>query len=338
MRKCQQQGRAYCVAACACWLPVLWLKVQRKHGVFDQARTIGCVMIFCTLVDAMVAEQQRTAARQEGPVRERNSRHRQQQTEGNHRRSHPPRVFRLAAPTSCRRPTHLHPTKGKPALSAPRVVMPEAMEVEPAAPAAPQAVVIIRDGPPQPSPPLPSLLAQPCSVRSDSILYFPSHSCSSSFPELNATVALIERFVATREPRFMSQALRSVGQMRAAGKADPSHAVAALRAAAEVHMAATAPLKAPLTELLSGLPQPNPEIAAAATPPEDEEKSKAAKKKTPPEKLPESEIFIALMALLLLIDAGQKAQARVGPVDSACRPCPLPPPPPPHARHCHVAA
>ena len=127
---------------------------------------------------------------------------------------------------------------------------------------------------------------------------------------MHAAIGVVERFVATRESRFMSQALRSVAPMRAAGKTDPAHAVAVLRSAAEMHMAASAPLKAPLAELLNGLPQPTPEIAAAANPPEDEEKAKAAKKKAPAEKLPESEILIALMALLLLIDGGHLAQAR----------------------------
>ena len=45
---------------------------------------------------------------------------------------------------------------------------------------------------------------------------------------------LIERFVSSREPRLMSQALRFVGPLRKAGKESPSKMVAALTAASPV--------------------------------------------------------------------------------------------------------
>ena len=82
--------------------------------------------------------------------------------------------------------------------------------------------------------------------------------------DLHASFVLIERFVSSREPRLMAQALRLVGPLRKAGKESPSKLVAALTAASSVYAPATSPLKGPLAEVLASLPTPTPgEVAGA---------------------------------------------------------------------------
>lgn len=153
---------------------------------------------------------------------------------------------------------------------------------------------------------------------------------ASIVTDLHAAFVLIERFVSSREPRLMAAALRFVLPLRKAGKESPSKMVAALSAAASVYAPVT-PLKQPLADVLAALPQPTAdEVAAASMPPEDEAEKKAkeeaaaaakegdkeksekeakAVEKKPPAKLPESEMLIALMALLLQIDLGQTTAA-----------------------------
>jgi len=137
---------------------------------------------------------------------------------------------------------------------------------------------------------------------------------------------LIERFVASREPRLMTQALRFIAPMRKAAKESPSRMVAALTSASATYVPSATPLRTPLAEVLASLPQPTAEeTAAAVMPPEDpadkakdkkddgekkddkeekkEEKPPAEKK--PPAKLPENEMLVALLALLLLLDTGK---------------------------------
>ena len=167
----------------------------------------------------------------------------------------------------------------------------------------------------------------------------PAAAAPSIVAELHASFTLIERFVSSREPRLMAQALKVLGPVRKAGKESPSRLVAALSAASSVYVPAATPLKGPLAELLASLPQPSAEeVAASAMPPEDEaekkEKEEKAKKaaaeagdkekkeaekenkekekpveKKPPAKLPESELLVALLALLLLLDTGKSTAA-----------------------------
>ena len=98
--------------------------------------------------------------------------------------------------------------------------------------------------------------------------------------DLRAAFALMERFVSSREPRLMSEALRLIAPMRKAGKASPSKMVAALSTASPIYMPAAAALRTPLAEVLALLPQPTAEeLAAAAAPSEADKKKEAAAKK-----------------------------------------------------------
>ena len=113
----------------------------------------------------------------------------------------------------------------------------------------------------------------------------------------------------------MTQALKLVLPIRAKGKENPAHAVAALSAAISTHVPEKAALVAPLTKLLAGLPAPTPEITAAATPAPEVDESKgaaagaAAEKPKPAAKLPENEVLLGLLALLLLLDQKKAAEA-----------------------------
>jgi 26S proteasome regulatory subunit N3 len=149
--------------------------------------------------------------------------------------------------------------------------------------------------------------------------------------DLQAAFALIERFVTQREPRLMTQALKLVAPARAKGKAEPSHMVAALTEAMSTYMPSAAALRTPLAELLATLPAPTAEVTAAAKPPEPEPEPAAAAKpaegaeadkskpaadappakpeKKPPAKLPEHEVLMGLLGLLLLLDTGKAAAA-----------------------------
>ena len=159
----------------------------------------------------------------------------------------------------------------------------------------------------------------------------------------------IERFVSSREPRLMAQALRLLGPLRKASKESPSRMVAALSAASAVYAPTASTLKSPLADVLASLPKPTAEeLASAIMPPPEEEKKEekadAAKageadkpevkeegkaeggeakkeggdkekaaaapaEKKLPARLPESEMLIALLALLLLLDSGKAQQA-----------------------------
>jgi len=121
---------------------------------------------------------------------------------------------------------------------------------------------------------------------------------------LKSAVALTERFVAVREPRLMAQALRLVGPLRKTAKEEPSSAVAALVAAVDAYVPASSALRAPLGEVLGKLPQPTAPVTAAAAAlfTEDKKRSSAAF-------VPEIEILISVMALLLLIDTDRASHA-----------------------------
>lgn len=96
----------------------------------------------------------------------------------------------------------------------------------------------------------------------------------------------------------MVHALRFVIPFRKKAAENPSKAVGVLTAAIATHVSSTAVLKAPTLELLGLLPQPT-EPAQAATAADDDDGEKKAKL---PSKLPENEMFIGLLLLLLLLD------------------------------------
>ena len=116
----------------------------------------------------------------------------------------------------------------------------------------------------------------------------------------------------------MVQALKLVAPIRAKAKAEPSHAVAALSAAATSHMPASAALREPLTKLLAGLPAPTADVTAAAAPAAPEEDGEKAAEKKPVAKVAENEVLVGLMALLLLLDTGKAEQVCVCVCVRAC--------------------
>ena len=131
------------------------------------------------------------------------------------------------------------------------------------------------------------------------------------FAELNAALLQLDRYVSSREPRFIATALRALLPIRTKGKASPAHAVASLSLAGATYIGASAPLKAHFNELLASLPQPTADVtaaAAAAPEPAEGEKASVVEKKPAP-KLPECEIFVALLLQMLLIDCGKATSA-----------------------------
>lgn len=100
----------------------------------------------------------------------------------------------------------------------------------------------------------------------------------------------------SREPRHIAQALRAVGPFRAKAKVDPTKAVAVLTAVLSSHVSSASSLRVPLAALLALLPQPVEPVKrpASADEKDDERRSSA--------KLPETELFISLLVLTVLLD------------------------------------
>lgn len=172
------------------------------------------------------------------------------------------------------------------------------MEVEVEVPE-PLAVVGIAAGARSSTPRSPLCLCMPLLHSS---LFMPS------LADLRTAFGLIERYVASPEPRLMTQALKLISPALAKGKGEPSHVVAAISEAAATFMPTTAELRTPLAELLATLPTPAPNVLAAAKGPEPVT-DQAKPEKRLPAKLPEHEVFIGLLALLLLLDMGNTTAA-----------------------------
>ena len=84
--------------------------------------------------------------------------------------------------------------------------------------------------------------------------------------ELHACFALLERFVGSREPRLVANALRCVGPFRKKAKEAPAVAVGALSAALDSHVSPAAVLRTPLTELLALIAKPHPAVPTPSAP------------------------------------------------------------------------
>jgi len=106
--------------------------------------------------------------------------------------------------------------------------------------------------------------------------------------DLKAALGLIERYTVTRESRFAASALRLLNSLRKVGKDSPGLSKGILTAAITQSFS-TSPLRAPLLGYLS---------AVSATASEEPVAEESERKKL----LPEVEVFLSILVLLLLID------------------------------------
>jgi len=118
--------------------------------------------------------------------------------------------------------------------------------------------------------------------------------------DLKAALAAVDRFVATREPRFVFVALGTVGKVRAleAKEGFKGKGAAVLAALLNTIVPPAHPLRTALTDALALVSAP---VEAASSEEEKKEKSKPLG--------PEAEVLLSVLVLVLLIDAKKKVEA-----------------------------
>eukprot|EP00966_Prymnesium_polylepis_P093635 2166904-Prymnesium_polylepis.1 len=117
--------------------------------------------------------------------------------------------------------------------------------------------------------------------------------------DFKAALTAVERFVATREPRFVQAALGIAGKVRAleAKEGCKGKGAAVLSAVMATNLPPAHPLREALTSALAPLVTP---LDAASS---DEDK-----KEKPRPLSPEAEVLLSLLVLILVIDAKKKEE------------------------------
>ena len=133
-----------------------------------------------------------------------------------------------------------------------------------------------------------------------------------SCADLKAAVVSIDRFVSTREPRFIAAALRVADQLRVLEKKEGCGGQGATLVS--VFLSQGLPLAHPLRDTLLGYLSP---LATPLTATDDEKKEDEKKRPLGPE----AEMFGLLLVLLLLIDAKRFEEATRNPIAPSPPPC-----------------